>query len=280
MKATISHFLVAMLLTATATAIAESPMALEKGFLAPPDEAKAQVYWFWMSGNYTREGITADLEAMADVGIGGALFLECELQMVAGPVRTFTPEWWEMVNHAITEADRLGLQFNMYNNLGGGWAGCTGPLVKPEESMKTLVWSEEHLTGGKRFSGMLPKPELRVDYYRDIAVLAFPVPATENPKPGSPKPVVTLEGEYGDADVDKLLDGDPSTRVVVKESKTGFSVVYEYPELYTVRSFVGSFASVVNVPASCELEYSNDGKTYHTISPLYMGWKFAHLTNY
>jgi len=259
----------------TTMAIAKPSTALEKGFLAPPDEAKPQVYWFWMNGNYTREGITADLEAMADVGIGGALFLECGLNMVAGPVRTFTPEWWELVNHAITEADRLGLQFNMYNNMGGGWAGCSGPLVGPEESMKTLVWSEEHLTGGKRFSGMLPKPEIKVDYYRDIAVLAFPVPATENPKLGSPKPVVTLEGEYGNADVKRLLDGNPKTSVSVKESKTGFSVVYEYPEPYTVRSFVGSFGGISSAPGSCELEYSNDGKTYHTISPLYMGWKFS-----
>ena len=39
-------------------------------FRNPPDSAKPQVWWHWMAGNVAREGITADLEAMADVGIG------------------------------------------------------------------------------------------------------------------------------------------------------------------------------------------------------------------
>jgi len=33
-------------------------------FAAPPDAARPWVYWMWMDGNLTREGITADLEAM------------------------------------------------------------------------------------------------------------------------------------------------------------------------------------------------------------------------
>ncbi|MHB8903305.1 MAG: glycosyl hydrolase, partial [Thermoguttaceae bacterium] len=40
-------------------------------FRAPPQSARAWVYWFWMNGNITREGITADLEAMHEAGIGG-----------------------------------------------------------------------------------------------------------------------------------------------------------------------------------------------------------------
>jgi hypothetical protein len=46
---------------------------LSEGFQSPPAQSKPHVYWFWMSGNITREGITADLEAMAASGIGGAL---------------------------------------------------------------------------------------------------------------------------------------------------------------------------------------------------------------
>ena len=46
---------------------------LESGFRAPPDAAKPQVWWHWMAGNVTRAGITADLEAMAEAGIGGAI---------------------------------------------------------------------------------------------------------------------------------------------------------------------------------------------------------------
>ncbi len=48
-------------------------LGLEQGFAAPPDNTKLWVYWYWISDNITKEGITADLEAMARVGIGEAL---------------------------------------------------------------------------------------------------------------------------------------------------------------------------------------------------------------
>ena len=47
---------------------AASPTDLAKGFVSPPQSARPWVYWFWLDGNITREGITADLEAMRRVG--------------------------------------------------------------------------------------------------------------------------------------------------------------------------------------------------------------------
>src|SRR5580765_4673121 len=44
---------------------------LERGFRNPPDSAKPRVWWHWMNGNITKEGIKADLEWMKRVGIGG-----------------------------------------------------------------------------------------------------------------------------------------------------------------------------------------------------------------
>ena len=41
---------------------------LEPGFLNPPASARPWVYWFWLNSNITREGITADLEAMKESG--------------------------------------------------------------------------------------------------------------------------------------------------------------------------------------------------------------------
>ena len=38
---------------------------LESGFTKPPAAARPWVYWFIMDGNLSREGITADFEAMA-----------------------------------------------------------------------------------------------------------------------------------------------------------------------------------------------------------------------
>jgi hypothetical protein len=51
---------------------------LEAGFQSPPQSAKAQTWWHWMNGNITKEGITADLEAMKHVGLGGAEIFSVE----------------------------------------------------------------------------------------------------------------------------------------------------------------------------------------------------------
>ncbi len=57
---------------------AASPLV--QGFRQPPGETKPWVYWYWITDNISREGITRDLEAMARVGIGeafiGNIFLE------------------------------------------------------------------------------------------------------------------------------------------------------------------------------------------------------------
>ena len=68
-------------LSAVTLAIAASVMTcpaiqaedLEAGFRNPPAQARLHTYWFWMNGNITCEGITADLEAIASVGVGGAM---------------------------------------------------------------------------------------------------------------------------------------------------------------------------------------------------------------
>ena len=42
-------------------------------FKTPPDSARPWVYWYFMDGNTTREGMKADLDAMKKAGIGGVL---------------------------------------------------------------------------------------------------------------------------------------------------------------------------------------------------------------
>jgi hypothetical protein len=94
---------------------------LEQTFRHPPDSAKPWTYWFWINGNISREGITADLEAMARVGIGGVLIMEVaqtNLMAPEGPVAFASPQWREMFKHVVAEAGRLGLQVNMNNDAG------------------------------------------------------------------------------------------------------------------------------------------------------------------
>ncbi len=167
-----------MLLLAVATSIA-SPAGdkIEKGFRQPPASARPWVYWFPLSGNLTKEGITADFEAMARVGIGGVLYMEVDQGAPKGTADFAGPRWRELFQHACHEANRLGLQINMNND--AGWCGSGGPWITPELSMQKVVWSETVIEGGKRFEGTLVKPSAMKDFYRDIAVLAMPAPGND-----------------------------------------------------------------------------------------------------
>jgi len=149
---------------------------LERGFRRPPAAARPWVYWFWLNGNITREGITADLEAMKRVGIGGVLIMEVDQGAPVGPVGFMSPDWRAMFRHVLDEAGRLGLEVNLNND--AGWNGSGGPWVRPEDSMQKVVWTETEVEGPRSFAGVLPQPETVAGFYRDITVLAFPSPGT------------------------------------------------------------------------------------------------------
>src|SRR5690349_2384258 len=92
---------------------------LKHAFVSPPRDARPQTWWHWVCGNVTREGITADLEAMKRIGLGG---VQCftvnptkQAPIPAGPVRYMSPEWRALTKHAIAEAARLGLDFSIHD---------------------------------------------------------------------------------------------------------------------------------------------------------------------
>jgi hypothetical protein len=165
--------------------------SLDRGFRTPPRAARPWTYWFWMDGNLSREGITADLEAMQRACLGGVIIMEVDVGIPRGPVKFISPEWRALFKHVVAEAERLGLQITL--NAGPGWTGSGGPWVKPEQSMPHLVASETNVSGPRRFDAVLPRatprkpffgegalpPDLeqaRKEFYRDVAVLAFPPP--------------------------------------------------------------------------------------------------------
>ena len=151
----------------------QAEVSLEQGFVQPPDSARPWVYWFWLNGNITREGITADLEAMQRVGIGGVLIMEVDQGAPVGPVDFMSDRWRELFKHVDAEARRLGLEVNMNDD--AGWNGSGGPWITPEQSMQELAWTETEVMGPQHFDGLLPQPTAVAGHYRDIAVQAFPV---------------------------------------------------------------------------------------------------------
>src|SRR5262249_8024338 len=143
-------------------------------FQHPPKEARPWVFWYWMYGAVSKAGITADLEAMKSVGIGGAYLMTIKDTSATIPFQTtlrqLTPEWWKMVNFAMQEAKRLGLQLAMH--VSDGFALAGGPWITPELSMQKLVWTKKYMRGGRRDSIILGQPETNEGYYRDVAVFA------------------------------------------------------------------------------------------------------------
>ena len=156
---------------------------LESGFKTPPADSKPHIWWHWMNGNITREGIKADLESMAEVGIGGAQIFNVGAEsgpvaMPEGPVDYMSDQWLELVKYAAEQADRLGLELCLHNC--AGWTCSGGPWITPDISMQMLTWSEASVNHSGPVEIKLARPNVRENYYRDIAVIAFPRPQADS----------------------------------------------------------------------------------------------------
>lgn len=196
----------------TAIVVAQTaPSDLETNFKNPPNSAKPRVWWHWMNGNVTKEGITADLEWMKRVGIGGMQMFDGSLgvpQFTDKRLVWMTPDWKDAFRHAAAEADRLGLEMTMAAS--GGWSETAGPWVKPEQGMKKYVWSETRVEGPKQFSGILTHPPFNNGKFQDLpAPPSFEVPemkglpgakqtSTTPPTPNAPSPPTQEPTFYAD----------------------------------------------------------------------------------
>ena len=156
----------------TPRAAASSPWETE--FNDPPLSARPLTWWHWISGNITKDGITRDLEWMKKFGLSGAIVFNVGRipDEVPRKVPFDSEAWWGMADHAIAEANRLGLKIGFHNC--DGWSHSGGPWIKPEESMKKLVWTETFARAGER-NIVLKQPETIRDFYRDIAIMALPI---------------------------------------------------------------------------------------------------------
>ena len=181
---------------------------LAQAFMSPPEATRPYVLWMWMGCNISKPGITRDLEAMKEAGIGGATIFSLADTLIpwAGVIGksptpeivTWTEPWWAMVHHAASECRRLGLELILHNC--AGYESSGGTWITPELAMQEVIWSQHTVRGGAPIALTLDKavvdphphsqfPELwipsqgkiaapivegRKTYYRDIAVLALP----------------------------------------------------------------------------------------------------------
>jgi len=130
-----------------------------------------------MNGNISKVGITADLEAMKRIGIGGAQIFNVDVGIPDGKTPMMSPQWKDDVQFAIHEAHRLGMDLCLHN--GAGWSSSGGPWIKPEQGMQFLTWSETPFQGPGQVVIQLPQPASKEGFYRDIAIYAVRKPAAE-----------------------------------------------------------------------------------------------------
>ena len=210
--------------------------ALEQGFRHPPDSAKPRTWWHWTGGNVTKEGITKDLEWMQRVGLGGCQLADVSFgmgQSVEKKIEFASPEWFDAVRHAASEAQRLGQELAIFSS--AGWSETGGPWVQPEQAMKKLVWSETVVEGPRRFDGVLPQPpssngsfqnldaggrgpQRDPTCYGDSAVIAFRTPLAEVDM-GTLHPKVTTS--TADTNTTALFDGDWNSATVIRAPAGG-----------------------------------------------------------
>lgn len=227
---------------------------LEESFKFPPNGSKPRTWMHAMSGNMSKEGMTKDLEALAAAGEGGVLLFNIANTIPYGRVAYNSDEHQEIIKHAAKVSERLGLSFGVHNC--DGWSSSGGPWITPEQSMKMVV-SSEIVTDGGNVSIKLPQPTIRENFYKDIAVLAYPALASEI-SDANIKPVITASDS--NFDISTATDGwngEPAT--LTKGTSENPWMLFDYGKLFSIRS-LDIFAHGNRLEVA--LEISEDGKNF------------------
>jgi hypothetical protein len=209
-----------------------------------------------MNGNITKEGIAKDLDWMQRVGIGGVQNFDANLgtpPVVDKRLVYMHPEWKDAFKYAVDLADQKGIEFAIAAS--PGWSETGGPWVQPQDGIKKLVWSTTEVAAGKRepiklaappsltgpfqtiryheeLAGLGEKLPPPPEYYRDVAVLAFPVAAAQAAS-------ARVTAGNGDAlDVAALGDDDLETTVSLKRgtTKAPASIGFQFDAPRAIRS--------------------------------------------
>ena len=253
--------------------------SLPERFEEPGDEARPWVFWYWMNGAVTPQGITADLEAMKGIGLAGAYLMpirdSSRVQFMDDCTLQGTEKWWQMVDWSLREADRLGLKMGLH--ICDGFALAGGPWITPELSMQQVVWSEQTVRGGRNLTVALPQPPARENYYEDIAVfaLALPEPVAADINAVNRLPRVTVStGEAAD-----YLLSDNKDRL---KSARPLWIQYAYDEPFTARSLTVTPSGTNFQALRWRVTCSDDGVDFREVKmlvPARRGWQDTDAAN-
>lgn len=261
-----------ILLLAGFVSAQENPKRENPSFQPTIESSRPWVYWYWMQSAYSKEGITADLEAMKQAGIGGAYLMTIKgpanPPLMNPPVLQLSKEFWTLIHWALTEADRLGVKIAFHP--ADGFAVAGGPWITPEKSMQKVVWSDTFVNGGAKIQTKLPIPNHYKDYYKDIAVFAIPVKesyVTSNQN----RPKIT--STIADFDASFLSDSKKDDQFRLKEK--GW-IQYEFNEPFLCKSIQIETKGNNYQAHRLIVEVSDDGLNFKSLGRLTtprQGWQ-------
>ncbi len=249
-------------------------------FLDPPHEARPRVWWHWLNGAVSTDGILRDLAWMDRVGIAGVQVFQGAMpnndNVVETPLKHQSEEWKAAFRLAVEQAKSYGMEVVIPTS--AGWSETGAPFVAAEDGMKKLVWSVTDIVGGAPVEQALAAPPATsgpfgtvraVDHtltgeqveipelYGDVRTMAFPLPEDYDllPKPRieiASGPIIG--GELADGNLDTAISLPAPTH-----SRPAW-IQFEYPREVEVRSITaalvltGSHAGAsAQIPARLEV---------------------------
>jgi hypothetical protein len=269
---------------------------LFENFQNPGNEARPRVWWHWMNGNITQDGIRKDLLWMHRVGIGGFQNFDAGMitpQVVDKRLIYMSPEWKDAFRLTAKLADSLKLEMAIAGS--PGWSESGGTWVTPKDGMKKIVWREITVKGGKNINEKLPEPfstsgafqnvPERIEnsglvqvpppapeYYQDVAVVAYKLPDTYVPIKEL-MPIITSSG--GEFKLDQLIDGDLNKTSLLPSVANGESawIQFEFQKPQSIKAVTvvgggdkGAFGLMGENNEGRSLQASDDGKEFRLIS--------------
>ncbi len=276
--------------------------SLAQDFANPPDSARPRVWWHWMNGNITKQGIKLDLEWMHRVGVVGFQNFDASLstpQVVEKRLAYMTPEWKDAFKYAVTLGDQLGMEEAIASS--PGWSETGGPWVPPSQGMKKYVWSETGIEGGKPFSGQLVHPPSNTgpfqamrdpdnsafSFYADSVVVAYRRPSSDVTL-DSLHPTVTSSGdETGEKAAFGPSPGNP-TRLPFPQAGKSAWIQYDFGQPRSMRAVtlataeMGIGTQVKSGVANPDrfLEASDDGQSFRVVVKMPAGDAPVHTVSF
>ena len=241
----------AMAITGACTSTEE----LARDFATPPETVQTGIYWYWISGNISEEGVVRDLHAMKRAGINRAfignigqdgLYTERNVLMMSD-------EWWKILHTALKTASELDIEIGIFNS--PGWSQSGGPWVKPDEAMRYLASAQIEVEGPRHIETTIAAPAAD---FEDVRTIAYPAPEEYASRPDA-----AIKTDFAADNAAAIADGDPATSITLPAGRVN-TITFDCGRPYTARSLT---LKLLPSPAAygARLEAEIDG-TYTTVA--------------